>query len=51
MKKFHVILADELGEEFSAQVTAHDLEEAWEVASNCYPESCVVSVRLSLWQS
>ena len=60
MAKFHVILEDELGEEFSVELEAHDRaerseqssEDAWDtvqrsVASKAlmdYPESSVVHV-------
>lgn len=45
MKKFHVILADELGEEFSVELEALDRDDAWDTVAMDYPESCVVSVR------
>lgn len=45
MKKFHVILSDELGEEFSVELEAIDRNDAWDKVAMDYPESCVVSVR------
>lgn len=45
MKKFHVILSDELGEEFSVELEAHDRNDAWDTVAMDYPESSVVSVR------
>lgn len=45
MKKFHVILSDELGEEFSVELDASDRNDAWDRVAEEYPESCVVSVR------
>jgi hypothetical protein len=44
MKKYHVILADELGEEFGVEITAHDREDAWDTVQMDYPESSVLSV-------
>lgn len=45
MSKFHVILSDELGEEFSVELEATDRNAAWDTVASDYPESCVVSVR------
>lgn len=45
MAKFHVILSDELGEEFSVEIDAQDRNEAWDRVADDYPESTVVSVR------
>ena len=45
MAKFHVILSDELGEEFSVELEAHDRNDAWDTVAMDYPESSVVSVR------
>ena len=45
MAKFHVILSDELGEEFSVELEAHDRDDAWDTVQMDYPESSVVSVR------
>jgi hypothetical protein len=45
MAKFHVILSDELGEEFSVELEAHDRNDAWGKVATDYPESSVVSVR------
>ena len=44
MKRFHVILSDELGEEFSVEIDATDREDAWETVAMDYPESGVVAV-------
>lgn len=44
MKKFHVILSDELGEEFSVELEAYDRDDAWVTVAMDYPESSVVSV-------
>jgi hypothetical protein len=45
MAKFHVILSDELGEEFSVELEAYDRDDAWDTVQMDYPESAVVSVR------
>jgi hypothetical protein len=45
MKNFHVVLADELGEEFSVEVMAGHWQEAFEKVSSEYPESMVVFVK------
>lgn len=45
MGKFHVILSDELGEEFSLELDARDVNDAWDTVAMDYPESTVVSVR------
>lgn len=39
-----MILADELGEEFSVELEAHDRNDAWDTVAMDYPESSVVSV-------
>jgi hypothetical protein len=44
MKNFHVVLADELGEEFSVEVMAGHWQDAFEKVSSQYPESMVVYV-------
>lgn len=44
MARFHVILADELGDEFSIEIDAIDRNDAWETVEMDYPESSVVSV-------
>ena len=44
MGKFHVILSDELGEEFSVEVEARSAREAWDMVAEDYPESGVVYV-------
>ena len=43
--RYHVILRDELGDEFSVEVEALDQDAAWEAIDNSYPESFVVSFR------
>jgi hypothetical protein len=45
MAKFHVILADELGEEFSVELEAQDRDDAWDTVQMDYPESSVVYVQ------
>lgn len=45
MKRFHVILSDELGEEFSVELDAIDRNDAWETVEMDYPESAVVYVQ------
>ena len=45
MKKFLVILRDELGDEFSVEFEALDQDAAWENVDSNYPESFVVSFR------
>jgi hypothetical protein len=45
MAKFHVILSDELGEEFSVELEGHDWLDVWETVQMDYPESVVLSVR------
>lgn len=45
MKRFHVILSDELGEEFSIELEAIDRNDAWETVEMEYPESAVVYVQ------
>ena len=44
MAKYHVILEDELGEEFSVEIDAVDRNDAWETVEMDYPESGVVAV-------
>ena len=44
MARFHVILADELGDEFSIEVDGLDRNEVWETVEMEYPESSVLSV-------
>jgi hypothetical protein len=44
MGKFHVILTDELGDEFSVSINAYDEHDAWDTVSMDYPESCVECV-------
>jgi hypothetical protein len=45
MKKFHVLLIGECGEDFSVEVLAKDKDEAWDMVSEDYPESRVDYVR------
>jgi len=45
MNKYHVILSDELGEEFSVELLAMDENDAWETVQMDYPESSVVYVQ------
>lgn len=44
MKRYHVILCDELGDEFSVEVDASDRDDAWDTVAMDYPESGVVAV-------
>lgn len=44
MQRFHVVLTDELGDEFSVTIEAEDREDAWETVAMDYPESSVVTV-------
>lgn len=46
MNRFHVVLSDELGDEFSVTLEIPDLvENVTEWIREEYPESCVVFVR------
>lgn len=45
MKRFHVILSDEIGEEFSVEIPAYDWQAAYEKAHAEYTESQVVYVK------
>lgn len=45
MAKFHVILMDELGEDFSIELEADNKYEAWDKIAAEYPESRVQYVR------
>ena len=44
MAEYHVILTDELGDEFSVSIDAYDEHDAWETVAMDYPESGVVCV-------
>lgn len=44
-KKYHVILTDELGEEFSVELLAHNTAAACERVKADYPESSIASIR------
>lgn len=44
-KKFHVILTDELGEEFSLELIAPDRQAACDMVKTEYSESSIASVR------
>ena len=44
MARYHVILCDELGEEFSVEIDACDRDDAWDTVQMDYPESGVVAV-------
>lgn len=45
MNKYHVILSDELGDEFSVEIPAYDWQSAYEKAQAEYIESQVVFVK------
>jgi len=42
--KYHVILADECGDEFSVEIEASSRDDAWDTVQMDYPESGVVAV-------
>jgi len=44
MRRYHVILSDEMGEEFSVEIMASDRDDAWDTVAMDYPESGVVAV-------
>lgn len=44
MARYHVILCDELGDEFSVEIDACDRDDAWDTVQMDYPESGVVDV-------
>ena len=44
MTKYHVILTDELGDEFSVEISAEDRDAAWETVEMDYPECGIVAV-------
>lgn len=45
MRKYHVILSDELGEEFSLELFATDNLDLYEKINSEYPESGIVVYR------
>jgi hypothetical protein len=45
--RYHVILTDECGDEFSVEIEACDYKDAWDTVQMDYPESGVVAVRES----
>ena len=44
-KKYHVILTDELGEEFSVELLAPDMQSACDMVKTEYTESSIASIR------
>ena len=44
-EKYHVILTDELGEEFSIELLAHDMAAACDMVNSEYPESSIATIR------
>lgn len=42
--RYHVILTDECGDEFSVEINAQDRDDAWDTVQMDYPESGVVAV-------
>ena len=42
--KYHVVLTDECGDEFSVTLDASSEDDAYDTVSMDYPESCVVSI-------
>lgn len=44
-KKFHVILSDELGDEFSIELIAPDMATACDMIGAEYPESSIATIR------
>lgn len=42
---YHVILRDELGDEFSVELAAKNVHDAWDKIALEYSESCVVHAR------
>ena len=45
MTKYHVILTDECGDEFSVEIEASDRDDAWDTVQMDYPECGVVCVQ------
>ena len=44
-EKFHVILTDELGDEFSLELLAPDMATACDMVMTEYPESSIAVIR------
>lgn len=44
-KKYYIILSDELGEEFSVELLAHNMQSACDMLKAEYPESSIASIR------
>lgn len=44
-EKYHIILTDELGEEFSIELLAHDMATACDMVKTEYAESSIASIR------
>ena len=42
--RYHVILTDECGDEFSVEIEASSRDDAWDTVQMDYPESGVVAV-------
>ena len=42
--RYHVILTDECGDEFSVEIEAPNRDDAWDTVQMDYPESGVVAV-------
>jgi len=44
-RKFHVILSDELGDEFSIELIASNMQRACDMVNAEYPESRIATIR------
>jgi hypothetical protein len=44
-RKYHVILSDELGDEFSIELIAPDMATACDMVNSEYPESSIATIR------
>jgi hypothetical protein len=44
-RKFHVILSDECGDEFSIELIAPDMQTACDMVGAEYPESSIATIR------